>query len=32
MEVTQCQGEGAGTCRRCLNKTGWNQSWMGIPA
>ena len=28
MEVIQCQGEGAGTCRRCLNKTGWNQSWM----
>ena len=28
MEVTQCQGEGHGSCRRCTNKTGWNMSWM----
>ena len=28
MEVTQCKGEGHGSCRRCTNKTGWNMSWM----
>lgn len=28
MEVTQCQGEGMGVCRRCLNRTGWNMNWM----
>ena len=29
MEVTQCQGEGQGTCIiRCFNRTGWNRSWM----
>lgn len=28
MEVTQCSGEGHGSCRRCTNKGKWNMTWM----
>lgn len=30
MEVINCHGEGMGTCRRCLNRTGWNMNWMTL--
>lgn len=28
LNVTQCKGEGAGSCRRCNDNGKWNQNWM----
>lgn len=28
MKVTQCQGEGQGSCKRCSDKGKWNRTWM----
>jgi hypothetical protein len=28
MKVTQCQGEGQGSCKRCADKGKWNRTWM----
>lgn len=28
VEITQCQGEGQGTCKRCDDKGIWNRKWM----
>lgn len=28
MKVTQCTGEGQGSCKRCLEKGKWNINWM----
>lgn len=28
MKVTQCKGEGHGSCRRCSDKGIWNIKWM----
>lgn len=27
-KITQCKGEGAGSCKRCLDNGKWNQNWM----
>lgn len=28
MKVTQCKGEGQGSCKRCSNNGKWNRIWM----
>lgn len=28
MTVTQCKGEGHGSCKRCSDKGKWNRTWM----
>ena len=28
MKVTQCTGEGQGSCKRCSDKGKWNRNWM----
>ena len=28
VKITQCQGEGQGTCKRCNDKGIWNVNWM----
>lgn len=28
MKITQCKGEGQGSCKRCLDKGIWNRKWM----
>ena len=28
MKITQCKGEGYGTCKRCADNGKWNKSWM----
>ena len=28
MKVTQCKGEGHGSCKRCKDKGKWNLAWM----
>lgn len=28
MKVIKCQGEGAGSCKRCKDNGRWNQNWM----
>lgn len=28
VKITQCQGEGQGTCKRCYDKGIWNRKWM----
>lgn len=28
MKVTQCKGEGQGSCKRCTDNGKWNRSWM----
>lgn len=28
LKVTQCSGEGHGSCKRCNDKGKWNMSWM----
>lgn len=28
MKVTQCKGEGHGSCKRCSDKGKWNIAWM----
>lgn len=30
MKVTQCKGEGHGSCRRCSDKGIWNIKWMSF--
>lgn len=30
MKVTQCAGEGQGSCKRCNDKGKWNRSWMSF--
>lgn len=27
-KITQCQGEGQGSCKRCNDKGIWNANWM----
>lgn len=27
-KITQCKGEGQGSCKRCLNNGKWNKTWM----
>ena len=27
MKVTQCTGEGQGSCKRCSDKGKWNRMW-----
>lgn len=27
MKVTQCKGEGQGSCKRCSDKGKWNRTW-----
>lgn len=27
-KITQCQGEGQGSCKRCNDKGIWNVNWM----
>ena len=28
VKITQCQGNGQGTCKRCNDKGIWNVNWM----
>lgn len=28
MKITQCKGEGQGSCKRCSDKGIWNRKWM----
>lgn len=28
MRITQCKGEGQGSCKRCSDKGKWNRNWM----
>ena len=28
IKVTQCKGEGQGSCKRCVDNGKWNRSWM----
>lgn len=28
MNVIKCKGNGAGTCKRCLDNGKWNSVWM----
>ena len=28
LKVTQCKGEGQGSCKRCADKGIWNRTWM----
>lgn len=28
LKVTQCQGEGQGSCKRCIDNSRWNIAWM----
>ena len=28
--VTQCQGEGQGSCKRCSDQGIWNRHWMSM--
>lgn len=28
MKVTQCTGEGMGSCKRCSDNGKWNMNWM----
>ena len=28
VKITQCQGEGQGSCKRCNDKGIWNVNWM----
>lgn len=28
LEVSQCQGEGQGSCKRCIDNGKWNRMWM----
>ncbi len=28
LNVTQCKGEGQGSCKRCIDNGKWNQNWM----
>ena len=28
IKVTQCKGEGEGSCKRCADNGKWNRSWM----
>lgn len=28
MKVTQCTGEGMGSCKRCSDNGDWNINWM----
>lgn len=27
LKITQCQGEGQGSCKRCNDIKGWNRVW-----
>lgn len=28
IKITQCKGEGQGSCKRCNDKGVWNREWM----
>ena len=28
LKITQCQGEGQGSCKRCSDNGKWNRNWM----
>ena len=28
MKITQCTGEGQGSCKRCYDNGKWNRKWM----
>ncbi len=28
LKITQCKGEGQGSCKRCNDKGLWNVNWM----
>lgn len=28
IKVTQCRGEGQGSCKRCADNGKWNRAWM----
>lgn len=28
MKITQCKGEGQGSCKRCSDRGKWNVTWM----
>lgn len=28
MNVTKCEGNGQGSCKRCLDQGKWNRMWM----
>lgn len=28
ISVTQCKGEGQGSCKRCTDNGKWNRAWM----
>lgn len=28
MKITQCTGEGMGSCKRCSDNGKWNMNWM----
>lgn len=28
MKITQCKGEGQGSCKMCNDKGNWNVNWM----
>lgn len=30
IKVSQCQGEGQGTCKRCYDNGHWNRCWMSF--
>ena len=30
MKITQCQGEGQGSCKRCDDKGKWNRVWTSM--
>ena len=28
LKITQCKGEGQGSCKRCSDNGKWNRNWM----
>lgn len=28
LKITQCKGEGQGSCKRCSDRGIWNRNWM----
>ena len=28
LKITQCKGEGQGSCKRCTDNGKWNRNWM----
>ena len=30
LKITQCKGEGQGSCKRCNDQGIWNRHWMSL--